>query len=161
MTVINKELFINKKVYQDNKIENQTYECVIDHIGDEKYVILELTPYVTTDSEGKPLKYLEKRYVLASTDTEAYHSGQKQWYVENTKELHKKKWRSPECLGGGIMTIDQNNKSIKTFGTSYGYGDPPIEILKSILNTVYPNYNLDITITSEVRELVKPKHNGY
>ncbi|EGC36597.1 hypothetical protein DICPUDRAFT_87363 [Dictyostelium purpureum] len=154
------ELFLSSRVYKKEN-SNISYQCIINHQDDEKYVILELLPNQKTDGNGKELPNLEKRYVFASTDTEAYHSGQKDWYVSNTRELNKNAFRSPKCLGGGICTIDHQNKKIKTYGTSYGYGDPPLDILTDILNTCFPDYDLDINITSEVRELVKPKHNRY
>jgi len=154
----NNDLFINATVYKSNTTPNKSFQCIIDHQDDEKYVILKLTPYHTTDVEE-----VEERWVLASTETEAYHSDIKQWYVNNTQELHKNKWRTPKCYGGGIIKVDNENRKISTYGTSGGFGDPPLHIVQEILTTVYEplGYKLDITITDEVRELIKPKHRGY
>ncbi|KAF2074125.1 hypothetical protein CYY_004567 [Polysphondylium violaceum] len=155
----NQDLFTNAVVYKSTTTPNRTFQCIIDHQDDEKYVILRLTPYdTTTNSEA-----IEDRWVLASTETEAYHSDIKNWYCSNTADAHKNIWRSPVCMGGGIIKVDHENKTVKTWGTSGGYGDPPLEIVEQILKTVYEpqGYQLDIKITDEVRELIKPKHRGY
>jgi len=53
--------------------------------------------------------------------------------------------------GGGIITIDRGTKKLKTYGTSGGYGSPPMQVLRSVIETNFPGYDCDVTITSYIR----------
>ncbi|GAM24590.1 hypothetical protein SAMD00019534_077650 [Acytostelium subglobosum LB1] len=122
------------------------------------------------DSEPKSLytqflnnryERMSPRYVLVSTAL-PYHSHIMSWYESHLESLAKyfnqssggtlKLRYKAKCLGGGIMTINHSQKTLKTYGTSYGYGAPDINTVREILNrTNQCNYLLDVTITDEIR----------
>lgn len=54
-------------------------------------------------------------------------------------------------MGGGILNIDRQKKLIKTYGTSGGYGDPDLNLVKKILTTAFPDYKLNATVTGYIR----------
>eukprot|EP01132_Coremiostelium_polycephalum_P002354 gene2354-2905_t len=141
-------------ILKSKTIPNRTYQCFIDHEGDEKYILCKCEPLVTIDSNGKPINdgLLDDRWVFASTDSETYHSGQLRWLVENTKTILKNFCR-PECLGGGIITVNHKDKTIKTYGQSYAYGKPDIAIVREVIQLFFGDkgYTIDVTVTDEIR----------
>ncbi|KYQ94269.1 hypothetical protein DLAC_11590 [Tieghemostelium lacteum] len=136
---------------QSVKYPNRIYQCIINHIGDEKYVLLRCEPYKLTDDDGKDLTDIKELYVFSSCDSEDYHSGQLKWYISETESQLKGIWRSPECLGGGIIDFNPSESKLKCYGTSYGFGDPDIEIVRDILETFYPDFQRNVNVTNYVR----------
>ncbi|EGG21730.1 hypothetical protein DFA_01616 [Cavenderia fasciculata] len=107
---------------------------------------------------------MQTRYVLVSTDLE-YHSDIYNWYKKKLYALCAQYNRaaaastsskyncSTKCLGGGIITIDTKNKTIKTYGQSMGFGPPKMDLLENIINSIYTNnsWKTSITITDYIR----------
>eukprot|EP01130_Rhizamoeba_saxonica_P009366 TRINITY_DN3800_c0_g1_i1.p1 TRINITY_DN3800_c0_g1~~TRINITY_DN3800_c0_g1_i1.p1 ORF type:complete len:118 (-),score=11.61 TRINITY_DN3800_c0_g1_i1:35-388(-) len=114
-----------------------TYSVDIQHTNDEKYIIV--------NSE-------QTKYTLVSYPYR-YHSQILNAYRQHIFESGN--FTSPPTLlvqGGGILTIDHDQKTIKTYGQSGGYGKPDIEIVKNILQEHYPDYELDVTVTDYIRD---------
>lgn len=78
-----------------------------------------------------------------------YHSD---IFDEYEEVLHKSN-RSLKAtvLGGGIVTIDNGAKKVKTYGTSGGYGSTSLELLKYVVGEAFKGYEQDITITRYIR----------
>lgn len=49
------------------------------------------------------------------------------------------------------MIFNPEDKFIKTYGRSGGYGRPSEVLVEDILRNSYPDWNLDITVTSYIR----------
>jgi len=113
------------------------YKCFIDHDGDEKYIVVHVTPqlempYTAIVSKGGPYG--------------AYHSDILDKFHDEVGSL-----TSVKMAGGGILTIDKANKTIKTYGKSGGYGAPQKELVETILRSCYPDWTLDVTVTNYIR----------
>eukprot|EP01133_Synstelium_polycarpum_P010558 gene10558-12283_t len=112
----------------------------------------------TLDEE---LQTLTDRQVLVSAEYD-YHSDILDWYQNKLRSLSDYIVRhggprityTAHCMGGGILTIDKELKTIETYGKSYGFGPPDIKQVKRILKIAYGTqrqYKLDIKITDEIR----------
>jgi hypothetical protein len=49
------------------------------------------------------------------------------------------------------MIFDPEAKHIKTYGQSGGYGKPQRDRVESILQASYPDWTLEVTVTSYIR----------
>jgi hypothetical protein len=110
------------------------------HDGDEKYIIAQISP-MSIDSKDK----VKERYVLVSMKKK-YHSDIAELYQERLGDD-----ADVYVMGGGILTIDRVKKTIKTYGTSGGYGKPNKALVEKILNAAFPDWKRDITITNYIR----------
>eukprot|EP01128_Nolandella_sp_AFSM9_P006448 TRINITY_DN3317_c0_g1_i1.p1 TRINITY_DN3317_c0_g1~~TRINITY_DN3317_c0_g1_i1.p1 ORF type:complete len:114 (+),score=31.10 TRINITY_DN3317_c0_g1_i1:96-437(+) len=111
-------------------------EVVIDHDGDEKYIVCGVT-----DAKGK------LRMCLVSLPLE-YHSD----IAEEFKRHLSKGERITRVFGGGILTIDREAKVIRTYGMSGGYGKPKLEQVQQLLDSEFgDDWDVTVTITSEIR----------
>ena len=84
----------------------------------------------------------EDKYVLMAQRLE-YHRHIKQ---ELSRTLNKRVY----VRGGGILTIDRDAKTIRTFGKSGDYGKAPLNIVRDILEQEFADYALDLKATNEV-----------
>lgn len=109
-------------------------EAIIEHGGDEKYIIVHV----------KEDKYLKK--VLVSLPYK-YHSDIAYEYESRLNG----KAKGMKIEGGGIIQIDKTAKKVKTYGTSGGYGDPDISEVKAILKKVFLDYKIDAKVTAYIR----------
>jgi hypothetical protein len=90
---------------------------------------------------------IKKRYVLVSM-AKRYHS-----QIVSAFEVTKLGLGEDfEVMGGGIMTISKARKTIKTYGTSGGFGAPNINLVRHILQKSFPDYSLDVTVTNYIRD---------
>jgi len=116
----------------------------LQHSGDEKYIIAEVTE-ATSNSKS--------RWLVSHPMT--YHSYIVAWFKEflasGSDEGETVNFSVKVC-GGGIITMDHNKKHIKTYGQSGGYGKPNKAIVEQILKHNFPDYNLEVTVTSYVRD---------
>jgi hypothetical protein len=104
-------------------------EAVIEHEGDEKYILAQ--------PEG------EHKVVLVSMPKE-YHSEIARAY---TKRLGKKL----RIFGGGILRIDKEAQTVKTYGMSGSYGKPKVRLVEKILEYAFPGYTIEATVTDYIR----------
>jgi len=117
-------------------------KCLITHTGDEKYIIAEVTE-ATSKSKSS--------WLVSHPMT--YHSHIVSWFKAYLAESDEGTVSfSVKVCGGGIITIDHNKKHIKTYGQSGGYGKPNKEIVEQILKHNFPDYNLEVTVTSYIRD---------
>ena len=84
----------------------------------------------------------EDKYVLMAQRL-AYHRHIK-------AELARTLNRDVYVRGGGIMSIDRDAKTIRTFGKSGDFGYAPMDIVRNILEQEFPDYALDLKATNEV-----------
>lgn len=109
------------------------YDCIISHEGDEKYVIVKVIN-----------KMNKKEKLMLVSHKVFYHVEIVQKIEKNLTSLEKL-----EILGGGLLKIDKNKKTIYTYGTSGSYGPPSLKIVETILKNVphFKNYQLELTIS--------------
>mmetsp|Transcript_36935 Transcript_36935/g.57265 ORF Transcript_36935/g.57265 Transcript_36935/m.57265 type:complete len:115 (-) Transcript_36935:35-379(-) len=99
-------------------------------IYDEKYIMLEV---------GSEIHFV--------TMPEPYHSD---IYALYANSLPSKP--STSCVrGGGIVTINSKEKTIKTYGRSGGFGKPNEEQVKACLEATKPEFQIEVTVTSYIR----------
>lgn len=84
------------------------YRCIISHNGDEKYILARVTNGVSKTSDLIIVSYPHKYHRMIHDQFEQ---------TLGSNEII-------QVLGGGILTIDRTNKTIKTYGQSGGYGPP-------------------------------------
>lgn len=56
-----------------------------------------------------------------------------------------------DAMGGGILTIDREKKTLRTYGQSGGYGPPRLEFLRRVLEETMGDYSLDIKVSDYIR----------
>jgi len=114
------------------------YDTIISHSGDEKYIVVEIT-----NSESK-----KSKLVIISHPVH-YHS---ELVAKAERELQQNE--SIVCLGGGILKINRNKKTISTYGKSGGFGAPEADQVLQILQNskVYGEFDLDVKVTNYIRD---------
>ncbi len=48
-------------------------------------------------------------------------------------------------------TIDRENKKVKTYGQSGSYGKPPVDLVREVLETNFPDWTIDAQVTDYIR----------
>jgi len=111
--------------------------CRVDikHDGDEKYVVLHIYNEETAKNELWFVSYPVR-----------YHSH----IVHQVQKMHPQD--EIEVYGGGIVTIERNKKTLRTYGMSGGYGPPNLNFVKRILNECLPDFQKDLKVTEYVRD---------
>eukprot|EP01100_Stratorugosa_tubuloviscum_P016010 TRINITY_DN986_c4_g1_i1.p1 TRINITY_DN986_c4_g1~~TRINITY_DN986_c4_g1_i1.p1 ORF type:complete len:117 (-),score=28.55 TRINITY_DN986_c4_g1_i1:127-477(-) len=112
------------------------YKCLIEHNGDEKYILVRanLSQFNKIELMIVSFPLLYHYHILNKLSTiEPY----------NNADL--------EVLGGGILTINREKKEIKTYGQSGGFGPPCVDQVREVLTNCFPDWKLDITVTSYIR----------
>uniref|UniRef100_A0A6B2LSR0 Uncharacterized protein n=1 Tax=Arcella intermedia TaxID=1963864 RepID=A0A6B2LSR0_9EUKA len=61
-----------------------------------------------------------------------------------------------EVRGGGIVRIDPKTRTLRTYGTSGGYGDPDIDVVRRMMEEYaeshFPGWKLEVTVTGYIRD---------
>jgi len=119
----------------ETKIE---YAAVISHNGDEKYIVAKITNKLSK----------QERLMIISHPVK-YHS-----HIVSTVEAELGTNERIECLGGGLLKIDREQKKISTYGQSGGYGPPELAQVRLILENSkgFTDFELDIQISSLIRD---------
>jgi len=114
------------------------YQAIIDHNGDHKYIVV-----CKTNTNNNVKEHLIVSYPLK------YHS-----MITRTFEETLRTEETIQVFGGGILTINRNKKTIRTYGSSGTYGKPDPELVKEILGRSpgYDDFALDITVTNYIRD---------
>ena len=119
-------------------METQTLEekfkAVIEHDGDEKYIVASV-------GKGGSL-----RHVLVSLPIKSHSGIERACRGRLDGEANTMK-----VLGGGILTLDRDAKTIKTYGQSGSYGKPDVDLIRQILETNFPDYTIDAQVTDYIR----------
>lgn len=79
------------------------------------------------------------KYIVYKEDNQIkVHFG----YVEFHKDLlpskplnYRSYWEEPDCLGGGMFSLNFDSKTITLYGDSVDFGKVKFDILKNIINT--------------------------
>ena len=110
---------------------DEALEAIIRHGGDEKYIV------VHTQEDGAD------HYKLVSLPVE--------WHSEILDAIECEIDGPVEVMGGGILTIDTESKTIRTYGKSGSFGRSDRDLVEAILRKAYPGYRLDVKVTDLVR----------
>ncbi|XP_066595155.1 sex-regulated protein janus-A-like [Prorops nasuta] len=119
----------SKKLFSTmSDLLNAINEVDIDEYGKFKYVLIDVQ-----DASSK--KLIVRGYARA------------QWHADIFEETERKvkelgKDLKTNCLGGGRILHDPDEKTLKVFGYSQGYGKADHEVTVSILKKKYPDYNI-------------------
>ncbi|MBT5343034.1 hypothetical protein HOL59_05620 [Candidatus Woesearchaeota archaeon] len=108
-------------------------EAIIEHNGDEKYIFAHVV-------EGE-----KEKYVLVSLPYDYHDSIARAFVGSLSHNSHM------DVLGGGILTMNHQNKTIKTYGTSGSFGNPPINLVRDVLEEKFPDYAVDARVTGYIR----------
>jgi hypothetical protein len=119
-----------KKLREETKMK---LEAIVEHSRDEKYIVAQVT-------NGE-----KQTNVLVSLPFN-YHSSIAKVYRQRLPPNSQM-----EVLGGGILDINRQNKTIETYGTSGSFGAPPIELVREILTESFPDYTIDARVTNYIR----------
>lgn len=112
------------------------------HNGDAKYVVVG----ISDSKSGTPKAFVSYGFVTIDL---AYHSEIFEVYAESLRR--KSPTLRATVLGGGIVTINSGSKTVRTYGTSGGYGSTSLALLKYVVALAFPDYDQDVTITRYVR----------
>lgn len=105
-------------------------EVDIDPSGVFKYILIK----VHEDIEPPAEKMIVRGYKRSPYHADIFEE------VES-KELAPRKLDG-ECVGGGRIKHDPEDKTIKVYGYSQGYGKADHSVAVSLLNKVYSDYNI-------------------
>lgn len=106
----------------------------IDPNGTFKYILIKLYEKGKTNEDGS-----EKfKYLVRGNARGEYHGD---IYDEFMSKLSKK--LDSECVGGGRIKHNANEKKINVYGYSQGFGKADHSISKEILCKKYPDYEID------------------
>jgi hypothetical protein len=114
----------------------------LEHNGDAKYIIVGITD---AGSEN-PQEF--SSYGFVSIDLH-FHSDIFDEYQIKLRKANKA--LRATVLGGGIVTVNQSEKSVRTYGTSGGYGSTSLALLRYVVSKAFEGYTQDVTITKYIR----------
>lgn len=106
-------------------------EAIIKHNGDEKYIVAKIGNNGTS------------KLVLVSMAL-PYHRDIAEAYKRIVGD-------NVTVLGGGILTMDHDAKTIGTYGMSGGFGKPKVTDIKKILTANFPEFTIDAKVTDYIR----------
>lgn len=113
------------------------------HDTDAKYIIVAIYDV----SSENPKAFVSYGFVSIDLD---YHSDIYDRYQEILRASNRH--LRATVLGGGIVKIDKNNKKIRTYGMSGGYGATSMELLQYVVTSGFKDFEHDITITRYIRD---------
>lgn len=134
-------------------IEHDAIYALPDGSSIAKYIVIR-APKTTPRNDGTIFRDIVKdssKLVLVSFSQSSHYKISCR-YIGKIRGITGKDISPLDILGGGILTIDSENKQIRTFGKSEGYGEPNRDLVEKILRAAYPNYTLDVQVTDEVRD---------
>eukprot|EP01116_Phalansterium_solitarium_P009712 TRINITY_DN23981_c0_g1_i1.p1 TRINITY_DN23981_c0_g1~~TRINITY_DN23981_c0_g1_i1.p1 ORF type:complete len:128 (-),score=6.48 TRINITY_DN23981_c0_g1_i1:19-402(-) len=120
---------------ESRKVE---YKVEISHDGDEKYIVGRVT-----SPNCESVKLLLVSHALK------YHSQ----IVEHVNQQLMAS-ETLQVLGGGILRIDRQQRTIFTYGQSGGYGKPNKNTVQEILSNAadFADFTCTVTVTSYIRD---------
>ncbi|KAI6201843.1 hypothetical protein M3Y96_00885500 [Aphelenchoides besseyi] len=104
----------------------------IDSKGKFKYILIEV----------KDTKSNERKHIVRGYARCGYHAD-----ILGEMESKAPKGLSLNCVGGGRILHEPENKKLKVYGYSQGFGQADHKISVQILQKKYPDYN--ITMSNE------------
>lgn len=112
-----------------SELLNKVPDVDIDDSGKFKYVLLNIH-----DKTNDSSKQVVRGYKRAQ-----YHAD---IYEETTEQVKEYPDLEVEPLGGGRILFEPENKLIKVYGYSQGYGKADHQISVDLLKKKYPDYNI-------------------
>ncbi|KAK3911727.1 14 kDa phosphohistidine phosphatase [Frankliniella fusca] len=104
---------------------------LIDSEGIFKYVLIKV--HKKEEDAGESEKMIVRGFKWG-----AYHAD----IYEETQEKIEKLGFETECVGGGRIEHNPNEKKLKVYGYSQGYGRADHEITSDLIKKEYPDYNV-------------------
>lgn len=104
---------------------------LIDNGGVFKYVLIK----VHKKEEGADES---EKYVVRGFKWGPYHAD----IYEETQEKIEKLGFETECVGGGRIEHNADEKKLKVYGYSQGYGKADHQVTTELLKKDYPDYNI-------------------
>jgi hypothetical protein len=117
--------------------ETISYHCYIDHEEEEKYVLVDIA---TQNAKMKKIAVVSKALPYHKEIVHAFES-----------ELRGRGEKLSRVWGGGILKFKPGKKSIKTYGTSAGYGDPDRDMVEKVLRHCFPDWTIEVSVTEYIR----------
>uniref|UniRef100_A0A023F860 Sex-regulated protein janus-A n=1 Tax=Triatoma infestans TaxID=30076 RepID=A0A023F860_TRIIF len=115
-----------------SELLNSVPDVEIDPEGTFKYVLIRVYAPQTKDG-NEPSKM-----IVRGNARGPYHAD---IYDETVQKLTKLKLDT-ECVGGGRIQHSPQDKCIKVYGYSQGFGKADHELTASLLKIAYPEYNV-------------------
>ncbi|KAJ1522345.1 hypothetical protein ONE63_002637 [Megalurothrips usitatus] len=106
----------------------------IDDDGVFKYVLIKV--HKKEESAGETEKTIVRGYKWASWHADIY---------EETQGKIEKQGLETECVGGGRIEHKSNEKKLKVYGYSQGYGKADHAVTTELLKAAYPDYEITWT----------------
>ncbi|XP_029166425.1 14 kDa phosphohistidine phosphatase-like [Nylanderia fulva] len=126
---INKHRFVTMSQLLDKVLDVE-----IDGFGRFKYILINVQ-----DDASKASKQIVRG------------NARSQWHADIFDKINEEIKKHPglqtNCLGGGRIEHDPDNKTIKVFGYSQGFGKADHQVSVELLKKKYPDY--DITWSDE------------
>jgi len=127
---------------EKKETKKPSYSTIILHSNGEdgeKYLVLEVT-----DDKTKAQTFWIVSAALP------YHSGIRRMFLEKYAKEHE----TVDSHGGGILAVNKGQKTIRTFGSSGGYGPPNRAMVEEILKNSagLQGFKLDVTVTDYIRD---------
>ena len=131
-------------------------EAIIKHEETGKYVVIGVPEkYFNPAKNSKKIVLISRKNMSHGSIVDEYLEyipGGYKMILKTGNHINAIRAMNLNFLGGGILTMDPENKHIRTFGKSQAYGKPDRDLVEKILKTAYPDYTLDIQVTDEVRD---------
>jgi phosphohistidine phosphatase len=115
-------------------ILDRIQNCIIDSHGIFKYIQIQ----VKEINDASLSKYVVRGYLKHKFHADNFDDFSKE--IENSKDLHK--LVEYECVGGGRININKDDKTIFVYGYSQSYGQCNHQISCDILKQYYPDYTI-------------------
>ncbi|XP_060811837.1 14 kDa phosphohistidine phosphatase-like isoform X1 [Bombus pascuorum] len=119
----------NRQLVTMSELLNKVPDVDIDGHGKFKYILISVY-----DERANATKSIVRGYARAQWHSDIFNEVAEQ--VDSIRYLHSK------CHGGGRIEHDPDEKTIKVYGYSQGFGKANHEETVSILKKKYPDYSI-------------------
>ncbi|XP_076674208.1 sex-regulated protein janus-A isoform X1 [Andrena cerasifolii] len=119
----------NSRIARMSQPLNKVPDVDIDSHGRFKYILINVQ-----DKSNNASKFIVRGYARAEWHADIFDETLSQ--LEQFPELRAK------CVGGGRIEHNPDDRTIKVYGHSQGFGQADHEISASILKKKYPDYTL-------------------
>ncbi len=115
------------------QVEKRKLTAIIEHNCDEKYILVK-----TKRNDEEIISLVSLPFDYHSMIAEAFEER-----LNPEQEMY--------ILGGGLLRIDRPAQKISTYGQSGSYGKPPVELVREVLETNFPDWTIDAKVTDCIR----------
>ncbi|XP_076232223.1 14 kDa phosphohistidine phosphatase isoform X2 [Calliopsis andreniformis] len=119
----------NKRFVTMSPLLDKVPDVDIDGYGRFKYILINVQ-----DQASKEKKSIVRGYARSQWHADIFN--------EAESELKSLSGLRAECLGGGRIEHDPDEKTIKVYGYSQGFGKADHEVSVNLLKKKYPDYTI-------------------